>query len=265
MLTHAELKSGLRKLGLKDSPVIAHASLKAFGEVDGDAQTLIDVLLDATKALIMPTHTYKAMITPREGPEDNGIRYDKAQDLNLMAEFYTPSMRADPMMGVVPETLRQHPNAKRSAHPILSFAGIGADKMLAEQTLAEPLAPIRLLAEKNGWVLLLGVDHTVSTSMHYAEKLAGRRQFIRWALTENGVVECPGFPGCSAGFQAIERELEGVVRQVTIGDARVQAVYLPVLLSTVAARIKKDARSLLCHQMDCERCNQIRKTPVSSL
>ena len=50
-------------------------------------------------------------------------------------------------MGKIPELLRQRPEAKRSTHPILSFAGIRADKSLATQTLEEPFAPIRKFAE----------------------------------------------------------------------------------------------------------------------
>ena len=98
-------------------------------------------------------------------------------------------------MGILPETLRNHPSATRTAHPILSFAGINADFTLFTQTLYEPLAPIGALAELDGWVVLINVDHTVNTSIHYAEKLAGRRQFVRWALVGDRVVECPNFPG----------------------------------------------------------------------
>jgi aminoglycoside 3-N-acetyltransferase len=177
-----------------------------------------------------------------------------------MAEFFTPKMPADPLMGIIPETLRKLPNAHRTAHSILSFAGVNIDWALGTQTTAEPLAPIRALQERDGWVLLLGVDHTVNTSIHYAERLAGRRTFTRWALTPKGVRECPGFPGCSAGFQAIAPDLERYTRRVTIGDAAVQAVPLKMLFKVVLTRIKKDPLALLCQQADCERCNQVRKS-----
>jgi aminoglycoside 3-N-acetyltransferase len=155
--------------------------------------------------------------------------------------------------------LRKNLRAKRSSHPIQSFAGINAEKVLAAQTMADPLAPLGLLEQADGWVVLAGVDHTVNTSLHYAEKLAGRRQFIRWALTPKGVVECPGFPGCSAGFQAIAPEMEKFTRQVQIGGTLVQAVPLKMLFKVVVGWIKKDPLALLCQQEDCERCNQIRK------
>ncbi len=162
------------------------------------------------------------------------------------------------MMGIIPEMLRRHPRVRRSTHPIQSFAGINAEKILAAQTMSDHLAPIGFMEKADGWVLLIGVNHTVNTSIHYAEKLAGRKQFVRWALTPKGVVECPGFPGDSAGFQAIAPDLGKFTRQVQIGDAIIQAIPLKMLIKVVTARIKKDPLALLCQQEDCERCNAIR-------
>jgi len=255
----------LRDLHLADAPVIVHASLKAFGQVEEGAETVVNALVGAFGTILVPTFTYKTMIVPMSGPENNGITYGSRQDQNRMAEFFIPSMPADPLMGIIPETFRRHPRAKRSHHPIQSFAGVNADDLLAAQSLTDHLAPIAALEKKDGWVVLLGVDQTVNTSIHYAEKLAGRRQFTRWALTPKGVVECPGFPGCSAGFQVLSPELEKFSRKVRIGTALVQAVPLKMLFKVVMAGIKKDPLALLCQQEDCERCNQIRNLQVGSL
>jgi len=199
------------------------------------------------------------MITPLAGPPDNAMAYGSQADLNRMAEFFTPKMHADPLVGVVPEVLRQHPRAQRSTHPILSFAGFNAEAILQTQTLEEPFAPVGVLEKQEGWVLLLGVNHIVNTSIHYAERLAGRKTFVRWALTPKGVRECPHFPGCSAGFQAIAPDVERYTRRAKIGEAAVQAVPLKMLFRAVIGRIKQDPLALLCQREDCERCNQIRK------
>lgn len=184
VISFHSLLAGLRRLNLGDSrPVIAHASLSSFGNVQGGAEALLGALLSLYPALVMPTFTYKTMLTPEVGPPNNGLTYGSRPDANRMAEFFHPAMPADRLMGVLPEALRRHPHARRSSHPILSFAGVNADLVLSSQTIDEPLAPIRMLAEAQGWVLLLGVDHKVNTSIHYAELLAGRPQFVRWALT----------------------------------------------------------------------------------
>jgi aminoglycoside 3-N-acetyltransferase len=249
---------GLRDLHLQDAPVIVHSSLKSFGPVDGGPETVVNALIKVFATVVVPTFTYKTMITPLTGPPDNAITYGSGQDLNRMAEFFTLRMPADPLMGIIPETLRKYPQAKRSIHPIQSFAGINAAAILSAQIMSDPLGPLAALEEQDGWVLLMGVDHTVNTTIHYAEKLAGRTQFIRWALTPKGVVECPGFPGDSAGFQAIAPEIEKFTRRVKVGNALIQAVPIKMLCRVVIARIKRDPLAFLCQQPDCERCDQIR-------
>jgi aminoglycoside 3-N-acetyltransferase len=253
-----EVLLGLRDLRLGYAPVIVHSSLRSFGQVEGGAQTVVNALATVFPTVLVPTFTYKTMITPRTGPEDNAMVYGSGEDQNRMAEFFTPRMPADPLMGIIPETFRRHPRAQRSSHPIQSFAGINAGPFLEAQKMDNPLGPLGVLEKRGGWAVLLGVDHTVNTSIHYAEKLAGRRQFLRWALTPKGVVECPGFPGCSAGFQAIAVDVDKFTRKARIGKAEVQAVPLSMLFRVVIARIKKDPLALLCQQEDCERCNQIR-------
>ena len=254
-----DLLLGLRELHLGNAPVIVHSSLKSFGEVEGGAQTVVKALTEVFPSMLVPTFTYKTMLTPLTGPAHNAIRYGSDETQNQMAKFFTPRMPADPLMGIIPETFRHHPRVERSIHPIQSFTGINAVNLLKAQTMADPLGPLAALEKEGGWAVLLGVDHTVDTSIHYAEKLAGCRQFLRWALTPKGVVECPGFPGCSAGFQAIAPEMDKFTRKVQIGTAIVQAVPLVMLFKVVVARIKKDPLALLCQQEDCERCGEIRE------
>ena len=257
-VSSSDLKTGLAKLGLTKHLVIAHASLKAFGHIEGGAETMLAALLDSVRGIIMPTFTYKSMLNPEVGPPRNGITYGSETDLNKLAEAFHPDMPADKMMGVLPEFLRKHPKAKRSSHPIQSFAGIRADAVINSQRIYDPLSPIGMLAEQDGWVLLLGVDHTVNTSIHYAEKLAGRLQFIRWALLQDRVVECSGFPGDSDGFNVIAPSLEKYTRRVEIGDALVQAVHLKSLIKVVRDQIKENPFALLCQRQDCERCTAVR-------
>jgi len=260
MLAFRNLISAFRTLGIDDDrPVIAHASLSAFGDVHGGADTVVGALMAAFDTVIMPAFTYRTMITPEVGPPNNGIKYGTGREANKMAHIFHPNMPVDSAMGIISETLRQHPEACRSLHPILSFTGINAEKFLDSQSYAEPLQPIQVLVESGGWVLLLGVDHTRNTAIHYAERLAGRNQFIRWALTSHGIRTIPGWPGCSGGFQALAPILEGVTRQIHVGPGLVQAIPIPDLVESARAWIARDPLALLCRREDCERCNQIRE------
>ena len=260
MITFHDFVAAFQKLGLKHTtPVIVHSSLSAFEDVQGGAETILGALIYIFDTLLMPGFTYKTMVTPPSGPLDNGLSYIESQTANLMAQFYHPGMPVDRLMGIVPETLRQHPRSRRSLHPILSFVGLNAGRYLESQTIEEPLAPVGRLVDANGWVLLLGVDHTVNTSIHYAERLAGRKQFVRWALTPAGVLTCPAFPGCSDGFNQLAPHLKVVTRQVQVGLGRVQAVPLPALVAAVRACIEADPQALLCDRSYCDRCAAVRK------
>ena len=259
MLDYTVLKSSFEALGLSDRPIIAHAALKPFGYVQGGADIVLRAMLPSFRSIMMPTFTYKTMITPEVGPPNNGIKYGAEKDLNKMAQPFTPDMRADVMMGMLSETLRNHATAKRTSHPILSFAGIKSDDFINTQTLYEPLAPISALAEAGGWVVLINVDHTSNTSIHYGEKLAGRRQFLRWALVADRVVECPGFPGDSEGFKDFADYIKPDTLRVNINsDAFIQAVPLKRLLDAVGEMIKKNPLALLCQRRDCGRCNAVK-------
>jgi aminoglycoside 3-N-acetyltransferase len=218
-----------------------------------------------SKKVLMPSFTYKTMVTPLDGPENNGMTYGSSPDLNLMAEIYSPGLPVDPTIGALAERFRQHPQAKRSMHPILSFSAVNLDIGLEKQTPSDPLAPIGYACDAKGWVLLLGVNQTVNTAIHYAEKLAGRRQFVRWALTEEGIMECGGFPGCSDGFESISPMLQDFTRKVNMNGALIQAIPLNFLIHTVQATLTADPLALLCDRVDCERCATVRNDQTINL
>lgn len=259
MVSFREFFTSLRQLEInRSAPIIVHTSLSSFGEVHGGADTVLSALMGAFNTIIVPTFTYKTMVIPEVGPAENAIHYGSGVAVNRMSEFFSPDMPADKLMGIVPETFRRRPGVRRSKHPILSFAGVNADAALNAQTLDEPLAPIHVLTHDNGWVLLLGVNHTTNTSIHYAEQLAGRKQFTRWALTPAGIMECPGFPGCSDGFQAVAPHIADIACSVVIGQALVTAVPLQGLVEAVTKLIAANPMALLCERPECERCSAVR-------
>jgi aminoglycoside 3-N-acetyltransferase len=260
MLSFREISSGFRTLGIDPAcPVIVHASLSSLGEVRGGVETFFGGLLANYRAILTPAFTYNTMVVPEDGPEDNALQYGSALPQNLMGEFFQANLSSDPSLGALSEMVRRYAGALRSDHPILSFGGIGVESALRAQTLAEPLAPVERLAEQNGWVLLVGVLHTANISLHLAERQAGRPQFVRWALTLEGVKECPAFPGCSNGFEGAAAGFEDLARSFQLGGAWVRAYPLQPMLERVTAWIRQDPLAGLCDQPDCPHCSSVRR------
>lgn len=260
MISYRDLVQQFRQLGLTPNrPLIVHCAFSSFGEdVRGGPEAVVGALLTVCGRIMTPTFTYKTMITPEIGPENNGITYGTGKDTNRMAEFYYPEMPADLTMGILAEEIRRHPSAHRSNHPILSFSGVGLNSILDAQTIDDPLGAVHALADQGGDVLLIGVDQTVNTSIHYAEKVAGRKQFTRWALAAKGVRECQGWPGCSNGFNRAEEYLSRITRRGQIGRAAVQVIPIMGMVNILAGLIAEQPLALLCSRPDCERCNAVR-------
>ncbi|MBN2556775.1 MAG: AAC(3) family N-acetyltransferase [Anaerolineales bacterium] len=260
MVSYRDLINMLRDLGLDTySRVVVHASLTGFEHVTGGARSLVGALIETCETVIMPAFTTTTMVVPPFGPPDNGLDYGSATGENLAANIYTLDLPADEELGLMPEVLRQHERSSRSRHPILSFVGINAEEAIAAQTIQDPMGAIAWLAEYDGDVLLIGDGHRRNFSLHYAEKLSGRKQFTRWALTPGGVLECPNMPGCPDGFQSIASRLDGISRRDVLDGAPFELVPLRDLLHLTSGWLHEDPSALLCAREDCVRCGAVRR------
>jgi aminoglycoside 3-N-acetyltransferase len=259
MLTYRNLVLAFDELGLtKSSRILVHSNLDEAGEIEGGAEAVLGALLASCEMVLTPAFTYGSVVVPEVGPPDNAIDYGASEVENLDAEFFHPEMDVDDDLGALPGTVLNYEAAERSSHPVLSFAGIHASEPLALQTLAEPFGPIAWLAEFDGDILLINTDHTSNISLHYAEQLAGRQALTRWALTEDGVVECRNMPGCSQGFESIRARLTGEVQQTSIGSTGIELIPVRDLMHIAAGWIREDSRALLCGTPDCLYCPQVR-------
>lgn len=260
MISYRDIVVGLENLGLsRSTPVLAHISLSQIGEVRGGQETLLGALLATIDNVMMPSFTFSTMIIPENGPADNFIDYGSGHNSNLNASIFTHSLPSDMSNNEISEALRRYPGTYRSSHPILSFTGLGLDVALIHHTPKDPYAPIKKLLDLNGWVVLMGADPSENFSLHYAEYLAGRKQFTRWALTVDGIAECPHFPGCADGFHKINYYLQDELRSAVVADACWYAVPLEVMVNSALALIRDDPFALLCNSLSCPRCNMVRK------
>jgi len=236
--------------------IVAHVHMTSIGAVDGGEDTVVDALLEAAGTLVMPAFTYQTQIIPQTGPPDNAIMYGSGDSINAKAEIFRPDLTVHPDCGAAAEALRRRSGTLRSTHPILSFIANGskAREVLASQTRQNPLAPIAWLEAHGGDVLLMGVDQRENYSLHVAEQRAGRKSFIRWALTLDDVEELPNIPGCMEGFNAIWPELTSMTRVARIGLARCELIPLKELLNYAEYRIRGHRAFMLCDKPSCLSC-----------
>ncbi|MGB7538060.1 MAG: AAC(3) family N-acetyltransferase [Anaerolineales bacterium] len=257
---YRDILLAFRRIGLEGGSRILVIGPSLVPEtVRGGVAALSAALAASCKTVIAPAFTYQTMVYPAEGPPDNGVDYPEASAASVEADFFRPSLRVSPLLGPLPETLRRMEGAVRSGHPILSFTGLGAVEILETQTLVEPFAPIDALAKAGGDIVVLGSDPPANVALHLAEQRTGRKQFIRWALTPQGVVECPGFPGCPRGFGAIEEKLAGVIQREMVGSFPVIRIPARDLLNIAAGWIRQDPQAMLCANSDCPFCSAVRR------
>lgn len=260
MLQYRDLKNALNELEIKRSdPVIVHASSSLIPLVMGGAQTLLGAILAGVDNILMPSFTFKTMLIPEVGPEDNLLKYGSGRVENLSASIFTSDLPADFEDQTISELFRHYPDVIRSNHPIFSFLGLGLDAALASQTIAEPYGHIQYLQGKNTKILLADKEPSALFSLHFCEKESGRKQFLRWAMTEEGIKECPFFPGCSEGFHKILFHLGKEVKQTQFQDHTWVAFSLDSLIQTALQLLRDDPYALLCNDLHCEKCNLIRK------
>lgn len=191
-VTVESLVSDFRDIGLEGGDVVlVHSSLSSIGWVSGAAQAVVEALqrvLTDAGTLVVPTHTPQNS-DPSEwsNPPVPESWYERIVETR---PAYRPRVTPTQGVGAIPECLRNYPGAHRSAHPLYSFAAWGADarSVVADHTYAYSLgeqSPLQAVYDRDGLVLLLGVGHSVNTSLHLAEY---RADLGRQARTRTGPV-----------------------------------------------------------------------------
>ena len=249
-----ELASALGTLGLDGTRhVIAHASLRAFGFVEGGAPAMLNALRQQSATLVMPSFSYyTTLVWPEEGRQPDWPR--PAPPPGPAFGRYT---RVSGDIGKVSQTLVDDPHTLRSFHPALSFVALGerAEEVLDAQSLDSPYAPIGQLYDLDGLAVLLGVDHRSNTTLHYGEYLAGVPQLDRYVLV-NGRVEKTTFPNCSADFGRIAQHVQG--EHAMLGRGRISVFSVRALVDAARELLSHDPEALLCSYPGC-RCQAVRR------
>lgn len=174
--TRLSLAEDLRRLGLEAGmDLLVHGSLRSLGWVCGGPVAVIQALLDVLTpqgTLMMPTHS--ADLSDPAGWENPPVPQSWWPTIRETMPAFDPHITPSRGLGMLPEVFRCWPGARRSNHPLFSFAAIGRHAALLTEGHALDYglgegSPLARLYELNGWVLLLGVGYHSNTSFHLAE------------------------------------------------------------------------------------------------
>lgn len=231
--------------------VTVHTSLKAIGEIEGGAKTLLSALIEyfavGDGLLCIPTHTW-----------NNGI-------LDLR--------KNDSCIGVLPRVAAGDNRGVRTLHPTHSMTVFGEKSRVEAfvkdeafmETATNPKGCYGKLYDEGGYVLLIGVGQEKNTFIHCVEEMLCVKNRLTKVKVEHTVIHkdgreekryvndvfSEGIRDVSENFGKFEEPFRcfGAITDGKIGNAKVQLTSCTLIKETVE-KIYKNAgfRELLADQ-----------------
>jgi aminoglycoside 3-N-acetyltransferase len=250
MMKREDLRAFFDRLNLRGNQLVVHASLSAFGEVDGGGATVCQALIEsvADGTIIMPAFTYAETLI--------GLRPGRTV-------AFHPDLPVSREIGAIAEAFRRLPGVLRSSHPTHSFAAFGrhARDMLSTQRDNNVLGPMKKLNIAQGHALFLGTQLHAATAIHLAEErlqmpYLARRSALRLnaaGYEERVVLE--NVPGCSVAFDRLEERLDpGKILSVPLANGTARKLPVRYLVTLAARALEADPAVFVCDRPDCASC-----------
>ncbi|MGH2736419.1 MAG: aminoglycoside N(3)-acetyltransferase [Actinomycetota bacterium] len=189
-LTVDSVAQALLELGVKHGmTLLVHSSLSALGWVAGGAPAVvlgIERAVGANGTVMMPTHS--SGLSDPAGWKNPPVPEAWWQTIRDETPAFDALLTPTRAMGAIVDCFRTQPGTIRSSHPQVSFAARGpqAERLTSNHSLDFGLgesSPLGRLYDVDGHVLLLGVGHDNSTSLHLAEL---RAEFAGFRTVKQG-------------------------------------------------------------------------------
>jgi aminoglycoside N3'-acetyltransferase len=261
MVTIDDIRKAVQNLSLSNKPVCIHASLRSFGWVKGGPLAVVDGFLAKGCTLVVPTFSYDLAVPPLIDmrPLQNGYDYDAVEEPTPGSRrIYTPKSTTFSMeyMGAIPAAVLAMPRHVRGNHPLNSFAAIGplAHRVISSQKPMDVYGPLKVLAELDGAVVMMGVGLNRMTLLHLAEQMAGRNLFQRWANGPDGQPMQVEVGSCSEGFGNLQSILSQVMTEVKVGESTWRVYPVKETLAVSAREIRANPSLTHCGDANCLRC-----------
>lgn len=263
-LQASDFYNAIEVLGISGSDVCVHSSMRSFGgKIEGGIDALINAFLEKKCTVMVPTFSdmYEAGPVEAYMPEQNGAGdysyfYSKVYGPKMQYDVSSKEMTVEDM-GIFAKTVLDREGAVRGNNALNSFTALGANAkvLVSVQTNEDVYAPLEKLCENDGYVLLMGVGLDGATIIHYAETVAGRVPFIRWAYGENFEVIPVSAGSCSEGFGNFFELLKPYVKEVMVGNSRWICCKARDAVDVCVKAMKENPQISHCEDPDCSRCN----------
>ncbi len=260
-VTKNQIIAAIDMAGLSKKCVCMHASLKSFGTVDGGAKTVVDAFLEAGCTIITPAFSFKYMVTPPEKfrPKNNGLDYSKIfiNPEAANAVFDPLENDVDDDAGAISREVLSREGRVRGKHQLCSFAGIGpfAGDLIMTQQSMDTFAPIKNLIQFDGYLLLMGTGLDKMAAMGYAEQLAGRNLFVRWARDISGKPLMVEIFNYNRGFERFDAFYWKVEKNAVVGRSLWRIFPARKFLTLTSNIIITRPDTTHCGDPACVKCN----------
>ena len=231
MLNQSAIAAGLRELGLKNGDIVLlHSSLISLGKVNGGPAAVVDAFLDVIGA---------------EGT------------------LLVPVFGA---LGILTDEVKNRPDAVISPCPVGTLAAIGkdAEELCRDHWKAETAhgndTPYTRLAEKGGFICLLGVDQDRNTTLHSVEallELPYMNTATRTFTTPEGEEVTKSwkfYPGPHRDFIGLDAMLTPAMTRGRIGNAEVRLINAQKMYDIALNIGNLDPAFVLCDNPACADC-----------
>lgn len=264
MITKNDILKAIETLGLENSDICIHASLKSFKEhFESGISTITSAFLEKNCTIMMPVFSYDFIQKPIPAymPKRNGITdYSVLLNANYNEnKIFSCSSKelSEKDMGALSKFILNDSHSIRGNHPLNSFAALGnhASELVSSQTPTDVYAPFNALKMSDSYLLLMGTDLCSATLLHYAEQLAGRVPFIRWAKNPAGKTIPVSVGSCSLGFNNLYPHVKHLETRITIGQSVWCCYPVKAFLEAATAAIRHDPFITHCPNPNCERCS----------
>ena len=241
MVTKNELKESLKSLGVcKGMTLEVHSSLSSFGELEGGAETVIDILKELVTekgSIFMPAL--------RLSPELPLSEEDKKLGITVKIKVLPPDSDRT-AMGIVADTFRKLPDTYTGTDTI-STSGWGKHgKEAVTGGLDYPI-------HNGGMALMLGVDIYKLTAMHYVEGITPGEINERFEPTEAINRKYPpdewfmeaGHPPVKAWYKIQDMAYEkGLIKETIIGECKIMFFDIWSVVSLYENELRRDPYGL---------------------